>query len=246
MKTCWHQHPETVERLAAEYALGTLVGAARRRMRTLMSQRPDVAQAVWSWHDRLGGALSAQQPVPVRAGGWNRLEARLFGKEAQAARATDSWWQRWLAPIPAGALVVGLLLGMVVVPLWESTRIESQLPESYVGVLADQNGKPGLIVSSLRRGKTVDFKQLSAVEVPAGSVLLLWTIDLRGEARPVLEVPQGPFVSAPLHEPAESVFFAAVELAVSVERAGGWPSSPSGPFVYRGLCGKLWKLPAGR
>ena len=40
---------------------------------------------------------------------------------------------------------------------------------------------------------------------------------------------------------AEKVFFPAVELAVSVEPAGSAPTAPALPYVYRGLCGKLWK-----
>ena len=35
MKTYWHQHPETIDRLAAEYALGTLHGSARLRFEAL-------------------------------------------------------------------------------------------------------------------------------------------------------------------------------------------------------------------
>lgn len=35
----------------------------------------------------------------------------------------------------------------------------------------------------------------------------------------------------------------AVELAVSIETAGETPAQPTAPFVYRGLCGKLWKSP---
>ena len=32
-----------------------------------------------------------------------------------------------------------------------------------------------------------------------------------------------------------------VELAVSLEPVGAQPATPSQPFVYRGLCGKLWR-----
>jgi len=48
-------------------------------------------------------------------------------------------------------------------------------------------------------------------------------------------------VQTPLAEPAEKVFFTAVELAVSLEPIGAKPTTPTGAFVYRGLCGKLWK-----
>lgn len=243
MKTYWHQHPETVDRLAAEYALGTLAAPARRRMETLMTQRRDIAQAVGPWHERLGGVLAAQPPLPVDPGAWHRLETRLFG-EPRKATQTTAWWSRWLSPIPAGTLALGLLLGSVLGPLWEASRSTTQLPESYVGVLANADGQPGLIVSSLRKGLTVDLKQLSPVEVPEGKTLYLWTIDKGGQVHAVAAIPGGAFVSAPLSQPAEEAFFPAVELAVSIETAGAAPPQPTGPFVYRGLCGKLWKLPA--
>lgn len=243
MKTYWHQHPETIDRLAAEYALGTLAAPARRRMEALMPQRHDIAQAVWSWHERLGGVLAAQKPLPVDPGGWQRLESRLFG-DTHPTKPKPAWWSRWLSPIPAGALAMGLLLGSVLGPLWEASRSSAQLPESYVGVLANAEGKPGLIVSSLRKGLTVDLKQLSPVTVPEGRTLYLWTIDKAGQVQGVSAIPGGAFVSAPLSRPAEDTFFPAVELAVSIETVGAAPPQPTGPFVYRGLCGKLWKLPA--
>lgn len=243
MKTYWHHHPQTVDRIAAEHALGTLAAPARRRLDALMRQRPDIAQAVGSWHERLGGVLVAQTPLPIQPSGWDRLEARLFAQASRSPSAKAAWWSRWLSPVPAGALAMGLLLGSVLGPMWEATRSGPQLPESYVGVLAGASGQPGLIVSSLRKGRTVDFKQLTPVDVPAGKVLFLWTIDKTGGVRPVSTLPVGRFVSVPLPQAAEDIFFPAVELAVSVETAGATPQKPTGPFVYRGLCGKLWKLP---
>lgn len=245
IKAHWHQHPETVERIAAEYALGTLPAPARRRFDTLMRERPDIALAVAAWHNRLGAALTAQPPMPIRPVVWARLEARLFGRDSRPAVAKTPWWSKWFSPVATGALATGLALGVLIVPLWEATQGQSQtqLPESYVGVLANPSGKPGLIVSSLRRGTTVDLKQISPVDVPAGQTLYLWSIDKAGVVHPVAPIPNGPFVSATLPDLAEKVFFPAVELAVSLEATGTQPEQPAGPFVYRGLCGKLWKLP---
>ena len=237
----WHQHPETVERLAGEYALGTMAAPARRRFETLMRQRPDVHSAVWSWHERLSGALSSQTPMPLDPKQWERLQARVFPAESTEAPSAAPWWKRWLSPVPAMALVAGVLLGSVVAPLMETSRGDlAQLPESYVGVLATPSGRPGLIVSSLRQGTTVDLKQLTAINVPQGKTLYLWSIDQAGRVRGIAPIPNSPFASAKLDQPAETVFQPAVELAVSVEAMGESPSRPSTAFVYRGLCGKLW------
>lgn len=243
----WHQHPATIERLAGEYALGAMAAPARRRLETLMRQRPDVHQAVWAWHERLSGALAAQTPLPVDPQQWERLQERLFPVTTSERPAKASWWSRWVAPIPVAALVAGLLLGSVIVPLMEASLPGSggstQLPASYVGVLATPDGKPGLIVSSLRKGTTVDLKQLVPTMVPDGQTLFLWSIDKDGKVHAIAPIPNGPFVSTTLSAPAETTFLPAIELAVSVEPQGGTPAQPSGAFVYRGLCGKLWPPP---
>lgn len=243
MKTYWHHHPETIDRLAAEYALGTLRGGAQRRFEVLEKTRPDIHRAVWAWHEHLQGMLVAEKPMDVPAGQWDQLETRLFGPPKTATKPA---WMRWFGPIPAGSLALGLLLGTVIMPVWESLHggaAQTQLPESYVGVLATADNKPGLIVSSLRKGLTLDIKQLLAVSVSPEETLYLWTIDKDGKVQGIGPVPSGKFVSVALPQESEKLFFTAVELAVSVEPKNGQPKQPGGAFVYRGLCGKLWKLP---
>lgn len=250
MKTYWHQHPDTVDRLAAEYALGNMHARARRRFEALMRQRQDIQQAVWAWHDTLAGTLVAQAPLPVDPGQWQRLASRVFGDGTERKTSPRaSWWSRWFGPVPSGMLAVGLALGMVLPTLLQTlpSQIPSQLPESYVGVLATANGQAGLVVSSLRKGLRVDIKQQVPVVVPQGQTLYLWLIDKAGQPHPVAAVPDmsdRKFVSVQLAEPAESVFREATELAVSLESQGSQPSQPSGSFVYRGLCGKVWQPPS--
>ncbi|TAK99633.1 MAG: hypothetical protein EPO09_00850 [Aquabacterium sp.] len=249
-KTYWHQHPDTIDRLASEYALGTMPPRSRRRFEALMQRRPDIQQAVWVWHDTMAGALVAQKPLAVDAAQWPRLQARVFG----AAPAKASWWSRLFGPVPSGMLAFGLLMGLALPPLlqtWHEQQaaqdITSQLPESYVGVLATAQGQAGLVVSSLRKGMWMDIKQQQAVPLPPGQVFYLWLIDKAGQAHPVAAVPelgQGHFVSVRLAQPAEVVFRDAVELAVSMEPQGSQPTRPGGAYVYRGLCGKVWQPPA--
>lgn len=250
----WHQHPDTIDRLAAEYALGSMPAPARRRFEALMRQRQDIQQAVWAWHDTLAGTLVAQAPLPVDPGQWQRLASRVLGEgTAPKPSPRTSWWSRWFGPVPSGMLAFGLALGMALPTLLQtwpgqggSSQTPSQLPESYVGVLATANGQAGLVVSSLRKGLWVDIKQQVPVAVPPGQVMYLWLIDKAGQAHAVAAVPSmsgRKFVSVRLAEPAETVFREATELAVSLELQGSQPSQPSGSFVYRGLCGKVWQPP---
>lgn len=71
--------------------------------------------------------------------------------------------------------------------------------------------------------------------------LHLWRIDTAGHMFSLGPIPSGKWVQVPLPEPAEQLFSNAVELAVSLERADAQSLEPQLPFVYRGLCGKLWK-----
>ena len=241
----WYQHPAAVDQLAGAYVLGTLQGRARRRFEAAMRTRPELAAAVASWTQRLGPMMTTLPPVEPSAAIWKSIAHRAgIALKAPPAKAS-AWWLRWLAPIPAGALAMGLVVGTVAPMLWRAqmggSEQETQLPASYVGVLATAQGQPGLIVSSLRQGKVVEIKQVAPVEVPAGSTLYLWRIDKAGAVSAIGPVPAGKFVRVDLAEPAEKVFFTAVELAVSVEPLGSSPVAPTQAFVYRGLCGKLWR-----
>lgn len=240
----WYRNPSAIEQLAAAYVAGTLRGPARRRFEAAMQRQPALVTAVNDWTQRLAPlhlALPVQTPSPEL---WRRI-AQATG--TAPAKAPPSWWQRLLAPIPAGALALGLMMGMLIPVVWQihsDTQRGMELPDSYVGVLGTAEGKPGLIISSLRRGKVVDIKRVTPVEVPPGQMLYLWRIDKAGAVTavaPLPDVPSAPFTHLTLNEPAEQVFFPAVELAVSLEPVGSQPVTPTTPFVYRGLCGKLWR-----
>lgn len=264
----WYMHPQTIEALAANYVMGNMSARARRRFERVMSQRSDVAQAVAGWVGRAMPMALALPPQTLSPRSWTRLAGTLGLDEAPrapraprapTAEGSKPWWQRWFAPIPAGALAFGLVLGLSLPIAWQylqASRIGMQLPESYVGVLGTQQGKPGLIVSSLRRGTVVDLKVVTPVPVPAGHHLHLWRIDKDGVATALGPLPAstptsttaltptpipGQILHMNLTQPAEVVFFPAVELAVSVEADGASPAQPTLPFVYRGLCGKVWK-----
>lgn len=241
----WYQHPETVDQLAAAYVLGTLAGPARRRFEAVLPKLPMARENVAEWQQRLQPLAESLRPVRPSPQVLQRIEQRAFGTKAVPAAAPSAlmgWVQRLLSPVPAGALALGLFVGMLVPTLLPVTGDgTTQLPQSYVGVLATADGKTGLIISSLRQGKVLDLKQVRPVPVPEGSTLYLWTIDAVGVARPVGPAPSGDFASVTLPNTSEEMFSIASELALSIEPLSRKPALPSGPYVYRGLCGKLWK-----
>lgn len=247
----WTQSPAAIDQLAAAYVAGTLQGRARRRLETAMQEQPAIVDALNDWTTRLTPLYTALPPHSVSADLWSRIAAanglQVSGAAAvgtSVASPTASWWRRLFTPIPAATLAMGLVVGMAVPVMWQ-LHLESQkrmeLPASYVGVLATAKGEPGLIISSLRRGTVVDIKQVTPAVVPDGRTLYLWRIDKDGKIDPLAPLPNGNFTHLTLNEPAETVFVSAVELAVSLEPVGITPTEPTQPFVYRGLCGKLWR-----
>jgi anti-sigma-K factor RskA len=251
----WYQHPNVVDRLAASYVLGTLQGRARHRFEMLMQTQPSVSAAVAGWTERLVPMLTSLPTVKPRAALWKAIEREAHLPSYRSANPISNpmsiapWWQRWLMPIPALALSMGIALGLLTPVLWQAQTASqrlTQLPSSYVGVLANAQGMQGLIVSSLREGLVVDLKQINPVSLPIGNVLYLWRIDKDGLASPVGKIPNERWAQISLNEPSENVFATAVELAVSMEQADDTPTQPTKAFIYRGLCGKLWPWKAAK
>lgn len=269
----WRDSPELLQQLAAAYALGTLAGPARRRFEAVMRSHPPAEQAVAAWNRRLQPLAAQLPPQEASAQLWQRIEQRIeqhaFGltpgavadasttrQAPRAPTAAPAAWRRWLGalwvPLPAGTLATGMALGMAfslvlpaALPLLRGND-STQLPESYVGVLATAQGRTGLIVSSLRHGTVMDLKRVTEVPVPQGLGLYLWAIDAQGQPSPIGPVPQGGFVQTALPRSAEQLFAKAVELGVSFEAPQTRPSAPTTAYAYRGLCGKLWRVPVAK
>ncbi len=69
--------PERIDAIAAEYALGTLQGGARRRAETLARQRPELREAILRWQHQLASLTELAPPVAPPAALWARIDAVL-------------------------------------------------------------------------------------------------------------------------------------------------------------------------
>jgi anti-sigma-K factor RskA len=251
-----YQRPDRCDRLAAAYVLGTLHGGARARFAQLLREHAPLQARVAFWQQQLTPLAQALPPVAPSAAVWQAIAARL-APPPPVHQAATSWWARWLDMRTLGTLTAGLMLGLTLTlsgtALLKRDAVDSaananadtsQLPQSYVGVLAAADGRTGVIVSSLRHGKVMDVKQVQPVSLAAGQTLYLWAIQADGKTRPIGPVPPGKFVQVVLADTSEKLFASATELALSIEAEAATPLRPSTAFVYRGLCGKLWRLPA--
>jgi anti-sigma-K factor RskA len=238
-----YDRPELRDRLASEYVLGTLHGPARRRFQRLMQGDARMRIAVERWEQRLmpmGGALEAPVPSPKV---WEAIAARVA--PAQRPAAQPGWFERWFGVRALGGMAAGLMMGvgaMLVVPqLDRAPQSEQQLPESYAGFLQDAQGRPTMLVSSLRHGKVVDIKLLQPVAVQPDQVLQLWGLPKDGAPLPLGVVPAQGKGRITINGTSEQWLSKVTELAVSVETRGRAPvPAPTTPFILRGPCAKFW------
>ncbi|HET7527469.1 MAG TPA: anti-sigma factor [Burkholderiaceae bacterium] len=235
-------HPDRLDRLAREYALGTLQGAARRRFERLLREVPLTMRVVAHWQERLGVLAAAVPALQPREEVWQGLQERLF-----ATPQRPTIWQRLqglLAPRVLGGVLAGVLAATVVLrlqPQWLDLETRSEaLPQSYVGLLVSEAGQPTLLASSRRHGRTITVKVLQPIDVAAGQVARLWALPRDAPPFLVGQVPARGSATITLPDEAEKLFFTVPRLGLTIEAAGGDARVPAAPFLASGHCVKLW------
>ena len=228
--------PERLDRLAREYALGTLSGGARRRFERVLAQSPAAGRAVAAWQERYTVLSAGLPPMAPRPGVWQGLEQRLFAQP----KKREGWW-RALGGVLAGVVLCAVLLRTQPGLIGMEPQLDS-LPASYVGLLTDVEGKPTVLASSRRHGKQLTVKLLQPLSVPAGRVAQLWALPSDGSAAfPVGVAPASGTATLTLSDSSEKLFFKVSRLAVSLEAAAAQPGDqPTSPFILSGHCVKLW------
>ena len=208
---------------------------------TLAPERQARSQRMWQAIAAQTGAPS----TPVRA------------PPAQRARPNSSRGgstTRWFGPAAWAGLFGGALAGaacavMVLTarPEWLTNtdrlamRIDERLPQSYVGLLTDEQGQGRALLSSLRHGKTVTVKMLGTPlpALPAGERYVLWALPIDARPFAVANVPDKGSVTAQLPDTSEKLFSKVSKLVVTIEFAAA-ADAPSSRVALWGNCAKLW------
>jgi anti-sigma-K factor RskA len=238
-------HPERLERLAREYALGTLTGRARRRFERLLAEAPLAARVVVRWQQRFDVLAAGVPDVQPREQVWQGLQQRLFAAPREVP--APSLWSRLqslLAPRVLGGALAGVLAATVVLrlqPQWLDLEVRGEaLPQSYVGLLVNDAGQATLLASSRRHGRSITVKLLQPLQVPDGQVARLWALPRDGAPFLVGMVPASGSATIALTDSAEKLFFTVAKLGVTIEPVAAGAAAPSTPFVASGHCVKLW------
>ncbi len=241
--------PQLQERLAAEYALGTLRGRARTRMHRWMREDAALARTVAEWETRLAPFADAIRPVtpPVRL--WRAILDRL-----PAARQAGLWdnlaFWRGLGLAASGAAAV-LLAAVALVspqaPVPAPAPVVLKVPstemaEVYIAVLSDpKTNKPLLLVTAGRRADQMQVRTLDPSIRVSGKDLELWALPAGGVPTSLGLVGDAERSMVKLASAADQSLANVPTLAISLEPKGGSPTGrATGPVLAVGPCIKFW------
>lgn len=238
-----YDHPPLLEKLAGEYVFGTMNLRVRRRFTRHLENSFAAQRAVMQWHQHLTPLHQTIAPIEPQASLWKAI-----ANQTRPAVANISLAER-LRNLFAGSMkpALGLCFGAILTfglvhqapQIVGLAPVSDTLAASYVGVLADINGDAALAVSSLRHGTIVSLKMFKPLAVPAQHVAVLWALPKGGAPQRLGVVAASGKSEIKLSAPAEAVFAKIGKLAVSIE-ADPFATAPSGPFVIKGNCVKIW------
>ena len=223
------------EALAAEFALGTLQGRARRRFERSLKEDPALRRLVTAWQERLVPLNDGIAPVQPPARVWRSIEQRIRKTSRRGAGIWDNlgFWRT--ASFAASAAVVLLAVILAVgIPTFKPH-------DTMVAVLSDDQSNPAITVSwqaDPRGAERLRVRVMGHAEMAPDTAWELWMLP-GGDQKPVslglITTHENQTVLLP--RPLAVAINRASGLAMSVEPKGGSPTGvPTGPILYKGLC----------
>ena len=253
------QHPELLDRLASNYALGTLRGGARRRFESLAREQAPVRAAALIWQSRLSSLNELQPQAQPSSAVWTRIDNLVQGEKqsaaqqvvrAQAALASAEptglgGWLRsltvWRTATAAGAFAtiaaVSVGIGMREELGGEIARLQTQLQSApqieYVAVLADDKSAASMLVTFDPKAKKLTLQRVGAYQEAGDRSLQLWALPPSGGPKSLGVLGSDKLLRLTA---GESDVREVPTLAISLEPKGGVPSEtgPTGPVLFKG------------
>jgi anti-sigma-K factor RskA len=217
-----YERPELLDRLAAEYVLGTLRGRARSRFERLVARSALARRALYRWEDDWLVLSRALPPVEPSPRVWANVLQRLFGGVVAAPRATRSrlWQLAAAAGLVAAAIIVGLLVR------------QAQPPLQTFAVLGTDSAHPLWELERPRTLTQLTVRVVGTVQRPPGKDYELWALPRGGQPVSLGVLPPTGTLEHSLTDAQRAALRAADKVAVSVEPTGGSPTgSPTGPII---------------
>ncbi|MDF3832506.1 anti-sigma factor [Cupriavidus basilensis] len=234
------RHPDLIDRLAAQYALGVLRGGARRRFEQLARQEPAIRAAIGDWQSRLAGLAELQPASEPVDKVWCGIEQRLGWqpKPDAAAPAAEpgGWWRRlWVTPVFwRGATLAAAALAAVAIGLnvRMARELEATPPVNAVAVLNDERAQAAVLVTWDARSQALTLRRLDHLPLNDAQALQLWALPESGKPQSLGVIGHQRLVRLTVAQQVGKV----PALAISVEPPGGSPdpNGPTGPVVFKG------------
>ena len=228
------RHPDLVDKLAAEYAVGTLGAGARRRFEQILRHDDAVRATVERWQRYLADLPALQPATAPLPEILCRVEVQLGWREPTPAR--KALWQRiwqgtgfWRGATAVAAVVAAVAIGL-------NLRLAQQLRDApvanAVAVLQDAQAQAAVLVTWDARTGTLSLKRLDATPLNTEQALQLWALPPGGHPQSLGVIGHQRAVRLTVAQPLRQV----PALAISVEPRGGSPNpqGPTGPVVFKG------------
>lgn len=229
---------ERLDRLAAEFALGTSPPRVRRRLVAIARRDRPVATALSEWERRIAVLADEVPPVMPPPRVWQNVVARL-GLDPEDASGPRA--RRWSRIAAWRALAIVSLAGIVAIGFAEWRRAPAVPPAPLVVALAGADAKVALLATSTRGERYLTLKTVGNATPGADKVFELWALPQSGSPQALGVIPPGDLVRVPLSNPADEMLSNIPALAVSLEPPGGSPSGkPTGPVLYSGRVERMY------
>lgn len=218
-----------VDRLAAEYVLGTLRGPARRRFEALLPAHPSLRAAVLQWQAALMPLTAPIAPVAPSPRVWLAIERQLFAPQDEPGRGWQrlGLWRSLTGLATAACLVLAVVLSL-------PTPVQPPLlvvlaPSDAAAAAAMQQAR--FVASVSADGRSLVLKPLEPLTVSPQKALELWAVPAQGAPRSLGLIASDRATQVLRAHLLEGT----AALAVSVEPPGGSPTgAPTGPIVSVG------------
>jgi anti-sigma-K factor RskA len=215
-------NPDVIDRLASEYALGTLRGPARRRFERWRASTPFIDERCRFWEERLMHLARTLKPVQPPAHVWLAIQQRLhFTNRSTALRRTRLF---------ALAASVLLMVGLASLLIWRS------VPATRATAMATISAKSGEHLWELEVFGKADrlVARVSKLPArPAGSDYELWALPAGAAPVSLGVLPAAGRTSRTLTLTQKQALARSTQVAVSIEPLGGSPTGqPTGAVIY--------------
>lgn len=213
--------------LAADYAIGLMPAAARRRFEQLLLDDAELRVELATWQESLTSLNEPLMEVPVPDRVWTAINARIEPQKLHMPAKRPFW--NWLrVTVAVCSLLVAVTLGILY------NRDSTQ----YSATLLSASAQPALRIKAHDDYLQIEPLTLAAVD-PKHS-LELWAIPADGKPVSLGVIPAGGKGRVALSDEQHALLGKPIALAVSLEPEGGSPTGqPTGPVLYQGALAGL-------